>query len=483
MRLPILLFALAMLNAGPAAAAAAEPHLGTPEVITSFSGESDILGSSSLPGHGDAYVVFHRVIGKNLYTVVHRDDHGHAHTFDIPATNGSFPMAIRLAGLEDGGGMALWDDGANQRVLARSWSRDGSLAAPQTVLAQVTTANNIGFGGPQWEMGSDGAGTVVVATTGPRTDAGAGRVFAAVRDPGRQFGAPQELTPADEPAIVDRQILVSPITSDGTVSVSWGPGDVEGPGGRAVRRGRSPRFDAPAVVPFAFPLGLTKTNRSILAPDATPITIDAGVAHFCPCRNPRVFTWSGGVRVLTFQTRGTWYVARAGRDGVYTGAVRATEHAGSVPVRRARPGEVGFARFDTETDDSLFRRHSRLIVIPFGSKVAASRRAPRLRFGSYARVADHHLLVPVYCDRVCTVRGRSALDARLRVVDFRGRRVDPGLEPFTVRYLRVALPAPHVDARVSASAADDADHRVTAGATFVRGKRAAFWCLSTKPGC
>jgi hypothetical protein len=484
MRLRILLCALAMLNAGAAVAVAGEPHLGTPEVITSFSGESDIIASSSLPGHGDVYAVFHRIIGKNLYTVVYRDEHGHAHKFDIPTTNSSFPMAIRFAGLEDGGGMVLWDDGANHRILARSWLRDGTLAATQTVLAQVTTENNIGFGGPQWQMSADGAGTVVVATTGPVPD-DAGRVIATVRDPGGQFGAPQELTPANEPAIIDRRILVSPIARDGTVAISWGPGeDVAGPGGRAIRSGRSPRFDAPAVVPFAVPLGLTKTNRSILGPDAAPITIDAGVAHFCPCTNARVFTWTGDVRVLAFQTDGgDWYVARGGRDGAFTGAVKATEHAAAVPMRRARPGEVGFASFDTETDNLLFRQHSRLIVIPFGSKVPASRRAPRLRFGTYATVVNHHLLVPVYCDRVCGIHGSSGGDTRLRIVDYRARRVDPRLEPFTVRYLRVAFPAPHVNARVSASASDDAGHRATARATFVRGKRAVFWCLSTKPGC
>jgi hypothetical protein len=480
----IFLYTLAMLNAGAAAAMARGPHLGTPEVITSFSsGESNIIASSSLPGHGDAYAVFHRIIGRNLYTVVFRDEQGHAHKFDIPTTNGSYPMAIRFAGLEDGGGMALWDDGANHRILARSWSRDGTLAASQSVLAQVTTSNNAGFGSAQWQISSDGTGTVVVATTGMTPDA-AGRVFATVRDPGRPFGAPQELTPANEPAIIDRQILVSPITSSGTVAVSWGPVDVAGPGGRAIRSGRSPRFDAPTVVPFGFPLGLTKTNRSILAPDATPITIDASVAHFCPCRNTRVLTWGGDVRVLAFQTTGgNWYVARAGRDRVYTSAVKATEHAGSVPMRRARPGEVGFARFDTEADNNLFRQHSRLVVIPFGSKVPASRRAPRLRFGTYARAADRHLLVPVYCDRVCAMHGSSGPDRRLRMVDFRGRRVDPSLEPFTVRYLRVALPAPHLNARVTARASDDAGHRATARATFVRGKRGAFWCLSTKPRC
>jgi hypothetical protein len=186
-----------MLNAGAAAAAAAAPHLGTPEVIT-----STITGTP---------------------------------TFDIPTTNNSFPMAIRLADLEDGGGMALWDDGANHRVLARSWSRDGTLGAPQSVLAQVMTANNVGFGSAQWEMSSDGAGTVVVATTGPTPEA-AGRVFATLRDPGRQFGAPQELIPASEPAIIDRQILVSPIASGGTVAISWGPG-----GARGARRPGDPQ--------------------------------------------------------------------------------------------------------------------------------------------------------------------------------------------------------------------------------------------------
>jgi len=140
MRLPLILTcALATCAVGAAPATAAQPHLGTPEVITSFSGESNLLAASSIGGHPDAYAVFHRTIGANVYSVVHRDTHGHAHRFDIPTTRGSYPQAIRIVAIERGGGMALWDDPAGHRVLVRQWRANGSLGPTQVALSQVTT--------------------------------------------------------------------------------------------------------------------------------------------------------------------------------------------------------------------------------------------------------------------------------------------------------------------------------------------------------
>lgn len=488
MKLRIAVLTLALLAVATSAACATAPHLGTPEVITSFSGESDITGSSSTAGHGDAYVVFHRVIGRNIYSVVHRDDHGHAHAFDIPTPSGTYPQAIRLVALEAGGGMAIWDETVTQSVLERSWTADGRLGPVHPVMSHVQTYDNAGFGGPRWRVRADGAGTVVVATTGlPPTDLA--KVIATVRDPGGRFSPEQELS-RPIPLALD-QLAISPIAADGTVAISWAPESGGAAGTRAIRNGRATTFGAPAPWPFTPEIGLTATNRTILADDGSGITISERVARLCLCIRPRVFSWNGGVRVLAFQhadrttgESGGWYIARAGADGVFDGAVKATTNASSVPVRRARAGEIGFARFDTNTDNNLFRRHSRLVVVPFGTHVARSRRAPRLGFGTSSRLhGAHHLLVPVYCDRVCTVHGSAGAIGLLPITDFLGHRVDAVLEPFSVRYVRIVLAAGQKTVQASATARDDSGHRSSVQATFVRSKHLGVWCLSGASSC
>lgn len=241
-RVRILTTTLALLALGaiPAAAAAA-PHLGTPEVITSLSGEANLLAASSAPGHGDAYAVFWRKIGRNVYSVVYRDGAGRAHRFDLRTPRGTHPQAIRLVALEDGAGMAIWDDARSRSILARAWTREGRLGATQIVLAGVTTTRSSENDGPQWRLRADGRGTVVVATTGlPPGDMG--RVYAAVRDPGAPFGPQQELTRPPQPQVYQRQLRVSPIAADGSVAVAWGPENGEGPGAVAIRAGRAARF-------------------------------------------------------------------------------------------------------------------------------------------------------------------------------------------------------------------------------------------------
>lgn len=481
--------ALSAVCATPATAAA--PHLGTPEVIASFGGEANLLAAASAQGHPDAYAVFERRIGRNAYTVLHRDTRGHAHRFDIPTTRGTFPQAIRIVALEAGAGMAIWDEDRSQRVLARAWTAAGTLGATQTVLAQVTTTHSAENDSAQWRVRADGRGTVVVASTG-RPPAAGSRVVAAVRDPGRPFGPQQELTPPTEPnATSQRQIAISPIAVDGSVAVSWGPEYGAGPGGAAIRSGRAATFGAASARPFAPELALTRTNRTTITADGTPVEVSAALARRCPCIRPQVFRWAGGTRVLAFQTYasqasfelGGWYVARPGAGGVFDHPVRATDHAESLPVRRARPAELGFARFDTNTAYNLFRRRSRLVVVPFGARVPRSRRAPRLAFGTYARATKTRLLIPVFCDRVCGVHGSSGRAGRLPTTDFQGRRIDARLEPFSVGYLRVTLRPGRRSVRISAGASDDAGHRAIARASFQRSTRTGLWCRGSRTVC
>ncbi len=494
-RLRILTTSLALIALGamPVAAAgagAAVPHLGTPEVITSLGGEANLMASSSVPGHGDAYAVFWSTIGRNVYSVVYRDAGGHAHRFELPTRRGTYPQAVRIVALEDGAGMAIWDDGSSHSILARAWTRDGRLGATHVVLAGVTTTHSSENDGPQWRVRADGRGTVVVVTSGRPPD-DMGRVYAAVRDPGATFGAQQELTRPPQPQIYQRQLRVSPIAADGSVAVAWGPEYGEGPGGGAIRTGRAARFGAPVEQHYGAgdPL-LTQTNHTVRADDGTPITISVRLARLCPCIRPQVFRWGGGTRVLAFQTYGSahayelgnWYVATSDRTGAFTDPRLATRNASSLPVRRATPGEVGFARFDTNTDYNLFRPRSRLVVVPFGPKVARSRRAPRIGFGTYANASSLRLLVPVHCDRVCTVRGSSGT-RRLGVTNSQGRRVTARLEPFTIGYLRLPLRRGLRSTTVRFTATDDAGHASTAQTTFLRGRRAGLWCIAGSRTC
>lgn len=194
--------------------------------------------------------------------------------------------------------------------------------------------------------------------------------------------------------------------------------------------------------------------------------------------------------MLAFQTYGSesayelgnWYVASPDASGAFTAPRLATRNSSSLPVRRATPGELGFARFDTNTDYNLFRQRSRLVVVPFGPKVPRSRRAPRIGFGTYANASSLRLLVPVHCDRVCTVRGSSGA-RRLRVTNSRGRRASTRLEPFTIAYLRVPVRRGLRRTTVSFTATDDAGHASTAQTTFLRGRRAALWCVAGLPAC
>jgi len=228
-----------------------------------------------------------------------------------------------------------------------------------------------------------------------------------------------------------------------------------------------------------------------VADDGAPITITPKLGRLCPCINPHLFRWRGGASVLAFQTttarlnapQGAWLVSYAGRDGVFDTAVPATDRPSSRPVRRATPGEIGFADFDTNADYNLVRQRARLVVVAFGPRVPASRRAPRLGFGTFARLNAHRLLVPVFCDRVCGMHGSSGRVGRLSITDSQGRRVDADLEPFTVAYLRITVPAGRSQVRVTLGASDDAGHRAAKRATFVRGRRAGLWCRAGASSC
>lgn len=479
MRTRTLLPSLLLLLLTPGVAAAKPARLGTPEVLAAFSGESDLIGSSSAPGHGDAYAVFHRIIGKNLYTVIYADEGGHQHRFDLPTSAASFPEAVRLVPLQDGAGMAVWDDDASGRVLARTWTRGGVLGPEQTVLSGVDTVGSGDNDYAKWVLRDDGRGTVAVATVGARPEAAAA-VVAAVRDPGGDFGAQQVLDPGGQPGAYDsRSVLLTPIDPDGSLTVSWSQLGLDGsPGGAARRVGRAAGFVPADPAAFSIPAPSARGGRELTGPDGRTIALTARLAGLCPCLRPQVFTWPSGAAVLAFQrydgrTRfsRSWYVARGDGRGSFDRAARATIRAAASPVRRSHPGEVGFASFDTETDYQLFHRRSRLTVVPFGPAVPRSRRAPRVEIGTAAPTHGRYVRVPISCDRVCTVTVRGARGRRLPLTGFAGPRLPARVEPFTVVYARVHLGDGQDRLRVRVLARDDAGHRARAGASFRRSSR------------
>lgn len=487
MRLRASLLALIALLLGIAPAASAAARRGTPEVVTSLRGASQLLGASSAAGHGDAYAVFRSVVGKNIYTVVFGDRNGHLHRFDLPTEPGSFPFAVRFAALDGGGGMALWDDSRTNRVLARSWRPDGSLGSVEVALQGVHVVHGGDSDFAQWQLRTDGEGTVAVASPGAPPRAG-GSIVAAVRDPGLGFSPSQELTPGGDGTSFERQLRLSPLASDGFVAVSWGSDSyADGPGARATRPGRGAPFGPPEPAPFVSDRGLSVAQPTSVTEDGQPVTVSARVAALCPCRSVRVFTWGTGERLLTFARFGTrtaasgdGYVVHPDTGGTFDRAELATASDGALAVRRARPGEVAFARVDSggELPGALPQGH--LVVIPYGPAVPLSRRAPRARFGDAARATARRVLVPVSCDRDCTVAGTDTGPGRLPVRDFRAARASSRPEAFQVVYL-LATPGRRTRLHLRLRATDDAGHSARIRATFAL--RSGGWCRVGAPRC
>lgn len=480
--------AVALAVAAPAAARAA-PRLGTPAYVTTLPGESNFITSDSTFGHPDAYAIFSSELGRNVESVVHVDDRGRPHRFVVGTSRTWQPEGVRLFPIEGGGGMALWDDGRAHEVRARTWGPGGTEGPVQVALAGVDVVFAAEGDGPEWRARAGGDGTVVVASTGaPPRDTGS--VLAAVREPGGAFGPPQELTPPGATGLFQRPLAISPVGADGSVAVSWGDGSA----GVARRTGRGP-FGPPEAQPFGEQPRLSPTNRTAPAADGTPVTVSAAVAALCPCPPPHLLTWGDGTRVLAVQVfsrpttfpvgeLGGWYVARPGAGGAFDAPVKATDDGSVVAMRATRPGEVAFAKLDTEADFGLFRREARLERIPFGPDVPRSRQAPRTGFGAYGVVSRGHLFLPVFCDRVCSVDVRDARFRRLPLAEPGVGAASRRLEPFTVVYASVPLPQ-HSPVRLRVGAVDNAGHRRAIGGTYVRGGRGQ-WCLSTRrsrPGC
>jgi hypothetical protein len=170
-----LLAATALAALSPTAATAAAPRLGTPAPIPiRLPASSSIQLAVSAAGHGPAIVTEGQEGKDNI--VLHRD-HGTWRKFAVPGR----PQAVRLALLEDGGGLAAWDEG--DAVYVRRWTARGAVKAPQIVLSSVQTAWVGDFGAAEWQLSAARDGTVAIASMSLD-----GAITATIRDPGGTFG-------------------------------------------------------------------------------------------------------------------------------------------------------------------------------------------------------------------------------------------------------------------------------------------------------
>lgn len=331
-------------------------------------------------------------------TVHYADVRGGWHRFALAAD----AQEVRLARLEDGGGMAVWDDG--DTLLTRTWTRDGVLAPARAVMSR-------GFMG--FEIAHDEAGTVVIATAGER-------MGVIVRSPGGAWTVPQDIGPAAEAT----PETFSAVVADGAVSVSW-------EGRRAVRTGPAPAFEPAAPVP---------ADPAVLVADGSKrVRVSASVRKLCAkgCEAVRLFTWPDGTARLLLNTAWEWFVAQPQADGTFAAPTLAT-HLGGHPLWTERPGVVAFTR---ETLPGLG-------LVPYG---VAPRRGASVRLVS-AFTDGRRLYVNVFCSTTCRLSGLGSRVSTLPLGQPLGKRA---LEPYEVvqivrpkpRGTRVRIPYTLRDAR------------------------------------
>jgi hypothetical protein len=191
----------ALLAVLAATSALAAPRPGVPQEIVTLPREATLQSVAAGPAGLAAFATFERAVGANVRIVRHRDADGRWRSFHVTAT-GSTPIeTVRLAALEDGGGVAVWD-ADDDRVVARFWDAAGVAGPVVTVLDDVRPVRPGDTTSPAWTLDDDGAGTLVVAA--PEQDPGsfdpAATWVAATRTPSTGGFAPA--APSAPPAPV-----------------------------------------------------------------------------------------------------------------------------------------------------------------------------------------------------------------------------------------------------------------------------------------
>ena len=211
--------------------AAANAHFGDP-VRVPVRGMTEVIEAFADTAHPPALLGSDQS-GSGL--LAHQDAKGRWHRLSFSGT----PIGARLVPLENGDGLVVWQKDAT--VYGLRFHRDGTQEAPQPVLVGIDPPYNAVKPGkwyPQWTLGFDHRGTVVVVGV---TGAGAG-LSAAVRDPGGRFGAERTLAATGRTGLPFP--ILSPISADGTVNVTWSSGDTRY---WATRNGRADHFGTPVL--------------------------------------------------------------------------------------------------------------------------------------------------------------------------------------------------------------------------------------------
>jgi hypothetical protein len=502
---------LTTLLAGALATSAQADRLGAPVGIPSPVGAaSNIVAGTSGEGQGTAIVT--RRYNPDRTDVLHQSATGRWRSFAIAGR----PQAVRVALLENGGGLVAWDEG--ESVMVRTWDRAGIPGPLFPVLQNIDTTWEGDIETAQWQLSADAHGTVAIVSSGARDAASPDGVYATVRDPGGAF-SPQQLVAAIDPHVEggpdDLNLAVSPIAPGGGVSVRWGlhgsgfPGTI-GVGhefGHAERAGAGVAFGPPSSSPSPAPgVTLRDVARSAPTPLDVPadqsrsVRVGAGVVALCSggsgCDTPRLLTW-GGTRALAINVLscpqcgapelGRWYVARADARGVFDHPVLATRNAAAVPIRGGQAGVVLFAQVPF---DPLFGAADRVLAVPFG-RIAAPRRQTAY-LGTRSTFPRGRLIVEAGCRVGCRLSatatvlhggrpGRPHRVGTTRAPLTAGALASRTLEPLTGAFVTVdpALTAGARRVRVAVTARQRGARDVTVSRVFRRRVGATgrvTWC-------
>lgn len=428
MRLVLLCVLLAVVPAGQAAAAP-QPRLGEPRVLASFAAPTRVVGSASDAAHR-ALVVAERLPSGGVRHVVLFRVSDRYRRFELPPPRAPI-QRVRLALLEQGGGLVAWDDG--DRIAVQRWRADGGVDRPVVALSGVRTVRPGEGAGANWDLGSDGSGTVAIAALRAARRSRV-TVQTAIREPGADFAPEVQVA---ELALADVPVLTPVVEAGGAITVRWR-------GGAARRPAAGAPFAAPVADTWEVAPGFLETGPetvvvSSLAPeilralprgtrrvtltgtDATGGPVDIGLALRSLCRmgaagcgSAHRFTWPNGTERLAVLVSAPaparawqWHVTERGRDGSFVRPRLASVNAALAPVWGGTPGRVDFVGVDTDGAPGIPRPGGRLYVMPYGTGPAVSdRRRPRARFGDGGSADARAAYLPVWCDEACSLRVR-----------------------------------------------------------------------------
>lgn len=516
----LLLTAGLALLASPAWAATPKPRLGEPRIIAAFDGPARVVESASGAAHRAFVVVEPLDSGGRRHVVMFRAADGRYRRFDLPPPREPIRQ-VRLALLEGGDGFAAWDDG--DRIAVQRWWANGGIDRPVAALEGIRPATAADSAVPNWGMGFDGVGTVVLTALRPGRGARVD-VRAAIREPGAAVFGPAATVAALR--VADVAITPPVVERGGAVTVRWYNGAARRPAAGApfaapvtstweTDPGHEPTGpDAVAVADLSaetmrrLPSGTNRVTLVGVAATGGPVDIGPALRNLCRmgaqgCARPQRFIWANGRERLAVLVSApaparswTWHVAEPKRDGSFIRPRVVSVNPGLAPLWGATPGRVDFAGVDTDGVPGAQRDGGRVFVVPYGTGPAiADRRRPSVSFAERGTSRARAVLLPVWCNETCTLRVRVRVERQGRkpgrwqpaaALDTEGSYA-VGMEPFQAASVRIRTrPAAGMRLRLRVVARDRVGKTRTARVVLraVTGPDAALvWCASTSRSC